>query len=55
MNIDVYSIFIGGLTIFALERIAKILESFYKRRKQQKHKCLNQIMEGDYQCEVCNP
>lgn len=23
--------------------------------KHDDHWCLNQIMEGDYECEVCNP
>jgi len=25
------------------------------RKKNYNHNCLNQIMEGNYYCEVCNP
>ena len=24
-------------------------------KKWKDHYCLNQVMEGDYECEVCNP
>jgi len=48
-----------AIIIFALGACAVIVhdELHYgiAERHYRRHWCLNQVMEGSYECEVCNP
>lgn len=52
---------IEGDILLAIAGIIVMLASlFYThlytiQKRYGEHFCLNQIMEGDYECEVCNP
>lgn len=39
-----------GVRLFGFD-----IELIIQRKEYKEHLCLNQVMDGDYQCEVCNP